>query len=730
MKKTVLIVLSALPICMFSQSSVKKATQYYNNYSYSKVVEKLEDKNQINTDAERRLAESYKMLGDYAKAELLYAKITNAPDKKSEDILAYAQILRMNSKYTEAQTQMDIYSSMFENDLRVKLYKANTAYAVDLLKDKGQFEIKNLVVNSEQQDFGVTFYKDQVVFASSKHDISAAKRSWNGNNLPYLDLYIGKVDDKSEIISTEKLNKLNKKYHEGPSSYSKDGSIVMYTQDNYKSKSTDGVRKLEMIESRFKDGKWGEKISFPLNNKEYSVGHPSLSADGNSLYFSSDMPGGKGGVDLYRVDRKADGTWGSAENLGDKINTEGNEMFPFIHESGLFFFSSDSRPGLGGLDVFVSQITDNQFSKVVNIGAPINGSKDDFTFVLNAEKTKGFFASNREGGKGDDDLYSFNLLKPFQFGKSIKGTAKDKTGTILANTQVELKDKNGVVLKTVTTNADGTYSFDVEAGKEFVLNGSKDAYLPGKNVANTLGEEDVVIANLILEKTTSLSLYALVTDAKTKSALEGVKITITDNATGKIINEFLTPTSGDYRKTLAENKIGDQLNYTLKLEHDGYLSKTVNFNYKITQPGEIKIHETLDLAMNKLEVGGDLATMIDIKPIYFDLGKFNIRKDAAIELDKIVKVMNDYPKMEVELGSHTDCRASAAFNEKLSDNRAKASAEYIKKSITNPERISGKGYGESKLKNGCACEGAVKSTCTEDEHQQNRRTEFIILKTQ
>jgi outer membrane protein OmpA-like peptidoglycan-associated protein len=730
MKKTVLIALSALPIFMYSQASVKKATQHYNNYSYSKVVEKLEDKSQINTDAERRLAESYKMLGDYSKAELLYAKIANAPDKKSEDILAYAQILRMNSKYTEAQTQMDMYSSMFENDLRVKLYQSNKTYAVDLLKDKGQFEVKNLAVNSEQQDFGVAFYKDQVVFASSKHDIGAAQRSWNGNNLPYLDLYIGKIDDKSEIISTEKLNKINKKYHEGPSSYSKDGSIVMYTQDNYKSKSTDGIRKLEMIESRFKDGKWGEKINFPLNNKEYSVGHPSLSADGNRLYFSSDMPGGKGGVDIYRVDRKADGTWGSAENLGAEINTEGNEMFPFIHESGLFFFSSDGRPGLGGLDVFVSQITDNQFSKVVNIGAPINGSKDDFTFVLNAEKTKGYFASNREGGKGDDDLYSFNLLKPFQFGKSIKGTAKDKTGTILANTQVDLKDKNGVVLKTVTTNADGTYSFDVEAGKEFVLNGSKDAYLPGKNIANTLGEEDVVIADVILEKTTSLSLYALVTDAKTKNALDGVKITITDNATGKIIKEFITPTSGDYRKTLAENKIGDQLNYTLKLERDGYLSKTVNFNYKITQPGEIKIHETLDLAMNKLEVGGDLATMIDIKPIYFDLGKFNIRKDAAIELDKIVKVMNDYPKMEVELGSHTDCRASAAFNEKLSDNRAKASAEYIKKSITNPERISGKGYGESKLKNGCACEGTVKSTCTEEEHQQNRRTEFIILKTQ
>ena len=730
MKKIYIIFCFILPISFFGQSSLKKANNHYNNYSYSKVVEKLEGTKQITTDSQRKLAESYKMIGKFLAADSLYSIIIQASDKTSQDIYAYAQILKMNAKYDEAQKQMDAYSALNAADSRTKLFNQNKTYTIDLLKDKGQFDVKNLAVNSTEQDFGVTYFKNEIVYTSSKHDINAAYRRWNGNNLPFLDLYIGKIEENGEITNSKKMSSLNKKYHEGPSSYNKAGTIIIYTQDNYQSKSSDGIRKLELMESTFKDGEWGEKIPFALNNKEYSVGHPSLSADGNTLYFASDMPGGIGGVDIYRVIRNADGTWGKAENLGEKINTEGNEMFPFVHESGMFFFSSDGRPGLGGLDVFVSQITDNQFSKVVNIGAPINGSKDDFTFVLNAEKTKGFFASNREGGKGDDDLYSFNLLKPFQFGKSIKGTAKDKTGTILANTQVDLKDKNGVVLKTVTTNADGTYNFDVEAGKEFVLNGSKDAYLPGKNIANTLGEEDVVIADVILEKTTSLSLYALVTDAKTKNALDGVKITITDNATGKIIKEFITPTSGDYRKTLAENKIGDQLNYTLKLERDGYLSKTVNFNYKITQPGEIKIHETLDLAMNKLEVGGDLATMIDIKPIYFDLGKFNIRKDAAIELDKIVKVMNDYPKMEVELGSHTDCRASAAFNEKLSDNRAKASAEYIKKSITNPERISGKGYGESKLKNGCACEGTVKSTCTEEEHQQNRRTEFIILKTQ
>jgi len=730
MKKIFIIFCFILPISFFGQSSLKKANNHYNNYSYTKVIEKLEgEKKQINTDAQRKLADSYKITGNFAAADSVYSIIMQASDKTPQDIYAYAQILKMNAKYAEAQKQMDAYSALNAADSRTKLFNQNKTYTIDLLKDKGQFEVKNLAVNSTEQDFGVTYFKNEIVYTSSKHDINAAYRRWNGNNLPFLDLYSGKLEENGEITNSKKMSSLNKKYHEGPASYNKTGNVIIYTQDNYQSKSSDGIRKLELMESTFKDGKWSEKIPFALNDKEYSVGHPSLSADGNTLYFASDMPGGIGGVDIYRVIRNADGTWGKAENLGEKINTEGNEMFPFVHESGMFFFSSDGRPGLGGLDVFVSQLKNNQFTKVINLGTPVNGSKDDFSFVLNEYKTKGYFASNREGGKGDDDIYSFNLLKQFQFGKTIKGLAVDKGGEILANVKVELVDDNGKLINTVVTDKNGAYSFDVENAGAYKLSGQKESYVSGKNNVSISEEQEFAEANVILEKDPGLSLVAIITDGVTKKALDGAKVAILEDG-NKPFDNFITKADQGYRKTLPNNKVGDKLNYKIKIEKLGYLTKEVDFNYFISKAGDINVHEALDITLSKLEVGGDLAKMIDIKPIYFDLGKFTIRKDAAVELDKIVKIMNEYPNMEVELGSHTDCRATAVFNEKLSGNRANASAEYIKKSITKPERISGKGYGESKLKNGCACEGTVKSKCTEEEHQQNRRTEFIILKAE
>jgi outer membrane protein OmpA-like peptidoglycan-associated protein len=729
MKKIYIIFCFILPISFFGQSSLKKANNHYNNYSYSKVVEKLEGTKQITTDSQRKLAESYKMIGKFLAADSLYSIIIQASDKTSQDIYAYAQILKMNAKYDEAQKQMDAYSALNAADSRTKLFNQNKTYTIDLLKDKGQFEVKNLDVNSPEQDFGVTYFKNEIVYTSSKHDINAAYRRWNGNNLPFLDLYIGKVEENGEITNSKKMSSLNKKYHEGPSSYNKAGTIIIYTQDNYQSKSSDGIRKLELMESTFKDGKWSEKIPFALNNKEYSVGHPSLSADGNILYFASDMPGGIGGVDIYRVIRNTDGTWSKAENLGDKINTEGNEMFPFINESGLFFFSSDGRPGLGGLDVFVSQLRNNQFAKVINVGTPVNGSKDDFSLVLNESKNKGYFASNRQGGKGDDDIYSFNLLKQFQFGKTIKGNAVDKSGEVLVDVKVELVDGNGKIINTVVTDKNGAYSFDVENSGTYKLSGQKESYISGKNNVSIAEEQEFAEANVILEKDPGLSLVAIITDGVTKKPIDGAKVTILENGNQPFDN-FITKTGESYRKALPNNKVGDKLNYKIKIEKSGYLTKEVDFNYLISKIGDINIHEALNITLSKLEVGADLAKMIDIKPIYFDLGKYTIRKDAAIELDKIVKIMNEYPNMEVELGSHTDCRATVVFNEKLSGNRANASSDYIKKSITKPERISGKGYGESKLKNGCACEGAVKSTCSEDEHQQNRRTEFIILKAE
>jgi outer membrane protein OmpA-like peptidoglycan-associated protein len=215
----------------------------------------------------------------------------------------------------------------------------------------------------------------------------------------------------------------------------------------------------------------------------------------------------------------------------------------------------------------------------------------------------------------------------------------------------------------------------------------------------------------------------LITDKKTSQSLDSVKMTITDNMTG-LTETFLTGPTGDYRKAVADKKLSERGSYNFTLEREGYLSKTLTYNIVFDKEGTYNVHSDLDISLEKIEVGEDLSKIIDIKPIYFDVNKSDIRPDAALELDKIVKVMNENPNMMVELGSHTDSRGSATSNASLSERRAQASAAYIKARITNPERITGKGYGETRLFNECA-DGVE---CSKEKHQENRRTEFIIVR--
>lgn len=716
-----------LPFIGLAQNSVKKADKLYQHYSYARVIERLDGKKDLSTQAHRELAESFKMMSNYTAAEEQLAIVVADSAKTAEDVLAYAQILKINAKYPEAKEQMATYAEMKKDENRVQLYQKNPNYLLELMRDQGQFKISHLDMNTEEQEFGATYAGNKIIFTSSRANIGVAMRKWNGNQLAFLDLYEAKIDSSSaNLVGIRKTSEMNKKYHEGPACFNSAATQVMITRNNYSSNSSDGVTKLELFEAVLKDGKWSDWRAFDYNNKEYSVGHPALNAAGDVLYFASDMPGGFGGVDLYKSTKNADGTWSKPENLGAQINTEGNEEFPTYNESGLLFFASDGQPGLGGLDVFVCKVTGNTYSKVTNLGMPVNTSKDDFSLVLDSAQKKGYFASNRDGGNGNDDIYSFDLLKPFMFGKVIEGVAKTPSGETLEEVAVTLSDAEGKIIATTITEKNGAYKFDVDDNTDFVLKGSKETFSNGKNTASTKSSENPVIADLVMDKAPTFALLALVTDQKTGAPLKDVAMKIT-NTKGETI-EYVTPESGDYKTALENAKIGDALNYKIELSKPGYLSKTVDFKKVIDAPGEIKVHEKLDLSLGKIEVGTDIGKLININPIYFDVNKFNIRPDAAIELDKIVKAMNEYPSMVIELGSHTDCRAPMAYNMNLSDKRAKASAAYVVSKGISKNRIYGKGYGESKLKNGCACEGVVKSTCSEEEHQQNRRTEFIIVK--
>jgi outer membrane protein OmpA-like peptidoglycan-associated protein/tetratricopeptide (TPR) repeat protein len=713
----------------FSQNAtIIKGDKYYNFYSYSESIEKFEQITDKTTEIKRKLAESYYHTGNYTKSEDYYSQLMTTEDKTPEDIYKYAYVLAINGKYSGSEIWMKKYAELVKNDSRAEMYTENPNFYSLLMKDKGQFTIKNLDINTKQEDFGTSYYNGKIVYASTRELIKPIKRIWNWNNLPFLDMYIAETDSSMQFKNVVNFRgKVNKKYHEGTATFSKDGNFMVFTRDNYGKKSSDNIIKLQMFSAEFKNGKWTEPIAMPFNNKEYSVGHPTLSGDGKTMIFASDMPGGYGGVDLYVTYRGDDGTWAAPKNLGKTVNTEGNEMFPFLHPDHILFFSSDGLPGLGGLDVFYSNAADlNNLSKPENLGIPVNSNTDDFAFILDDAQKSGYFSSNRATGKGDDDIYAFKLLKPFVFEKIIKGTAYDKKGNILSNVLVNLYDNVGNVAGTITTTETGKYEFHITNYVKYHLDGTKLQYSKGENTADATGDELVIISDLILEKTPAFSLYCVITDYETHQIIDSVKVLFTDNIKSKS-ETIITPGTGDFFRNLKDSKLNDSICYTLKMEKRGYLTEVATYSKKLDHEGQYNISEDLKISMKKITIGTDLGKMFGIKPIYFDLSKWNIRPDAALELDKIVTVMNENPDLVIELGSHTDCRGSYASNEKLSDRRAKASAEYIKARISKPERIYGKGYGESQLINKCACEGSTVVPCTEAEHQQNRRTEFKII---
>lgn len=580
-----------------------------------------------------------------------------------------------------------------------------------------RFKVTNLELNTNHSDIGPTFYHEQVVYATTRDKSSFVRRVWETNNLPYFDLQIANQTYGGELEGSKHFKRsFNKKYNEGPASFTKDGSFMAFTQNHYDAK---GVKKLNIVTSRLEGDKWTEPYLVTFNNPAYSVGHPALSSDGELMYFASDMPGGYGGTDIYFV-HKTDEGWGVPQNAGAKINTAGNEMFPYLHKDGMLFFSSNGHEGgLGGLDVYLAHLQGD----IEHLEAPVNSSADDFSFILTSDHSSGYFCSNREGGQGNDDIYYFTNSKKFEIVNYIKGVITDLDGVIMDDTQVFLLDKDGNQLASATTGADGAYMFNIEANKMYDLTTKKDRYFDTKETFSSV-KETQIIKDLQIVKDPGISLAGLVTDKKTGAPIPNAHVKIVDKTTGaaKTID---TDDKGKFISGIENKSLQERLNYEILVEADGYLTISRPYERLLDKEGVYDLAVESDLRMDRINAGvTKLEDLIEVNPIYFDLGKSTIRPHAAIELDKIVKVMNENPTLEIELGSHTDSRGSSAANIKLSDARAKASAEYIKSRINNPERIFGKGYGESQLIN--KCKDGVK--CSEEDHEMNRRTEFKIVK--
>ncbi|MBX2894429.1 MAG: OmpA family protein [Cyclobacteriaceae bacterium] len=773
LKYGLLFALLGLAAPAFAQLIVKRADKEYKQMHFATAATLYEEAvmSGAGTDAVYlKVADCYYKIKDWRNAEKYYAKA--ADTKKDEnDWFQYIQCLLQNGKSETALAHAQQFSTT-----SARIANIAATPRAKILADTVVNVVHFMEFNTPFSDFSPVAYKQGLVFVSSRHKGNLHKHVFGWNNTPFLNHYFIDTTGLSKYLhdhdfkredhvtyddpnlyaygerlhtdetrttsndtrttgyystyfrkrtdplyfgkEVEPFGAFNTKIHEGPLTFNSTQDLVVFTR-NHTIKSSTGVTNLNLLLSRWTGNAWSDTKPLPFNDVNYSVAHPAFNETTTYLYFASDMPGGLGGTDLYRVAYN-NGQWGTPENLGEPINTNGNEQFPFV-SNNILYFASDGHGGLGGLDIFAANLKNP--AQLKNMGYPINTNKDDFGFIVNTSGTAGFFSSNRHRTGLDDDIYSFIRTRPITFTTPVTIVVADRvTEKIIPGAIV----KPAANLRPCTTDERGLCVYEIEPGN-YTFTASKEKYLEGSEVL--VLQEDMPETTIKIYLTEfGNNLFCRVDDRVTELPIQDVTITVRDKKTGRTFITDNTSLKGEIRKKLENTKIGDVLHYTLRLERAGYLTKTIDFKFTITKPGEIAVHELMDIKMDKIDLGMDIGKVIHINPIYFDLGKASIRKDAAAELDKIVQVMNDNPNMIIELGSHTDCRSSAQYNLTLSDKRAKASAEYVISKGIARSRISGKGYGESKLVNDCACEGTVKSACSETEHQANRRTEFIIVK--
>ena len=685
-------------------------------YTYAiPLYEEYLEKHPNDTLSIRKLGDCYRLTNDYRNAEKCYGILVNKNMANAMDKFYYGQSLLNNGKPKDARKWM-----MESKDERGNNY----AKAIDNYKkfyaDTDIYITRLMPFNTEYAEFAPAIYGKGIVFSTNKYELQRIGKqdTWTGQQ--FLHLVLGREgDNKYESFASNDETKFNN----GPASFSNDGKTMVITVNNTDAKSDDAKRKLKLFFADFdaENKKWKELQPFKYNNDNYSCAHGSFSPNGNKFYFSSDMTGTLGGMDIF-ICQKTDTGWSKPMNAGHEINSMGTEVFPYMNTDGSLYYSSNGLMGMGGLDIYTSRLTSSgKWEEPRNMGAPINSPKDDFGLVFKDAKG-GYLSSNRDKGKGNDDIYSFS----FTF-INFRGKVRDKATKLpLANTTIKVVDDNLDVI-TVTTDNEGNYFIAARRNAMYAINADHENYKP--HAGKVFTDRDPLDYDIYMDRIPYFALKGVVTDAKTKLVLQGVKAVIQDlNNHNKIELDTLTNMEGAFLKLLIGKKVNDVLNISIELTKDGYLGRTLHYSAKLNTEGLIDLNDKLDLSLHKVEIGADLGTLIDLEPIFFDLGKYNIRPDAAKELDKIVKVLREYPTMVVELGSHSDCRGSAESNLILSDNRAKASAAYIVSRGIPAERIYGKGYGETRLKNKCECEGTKIVPCTDLEHQENRRTEFIIVK--
>ncbi len=722
MKHLYIIVFSLIFVAGYGQSKkTKVADRLFERFKYQEAIRAY--KRLLKSDRRdavyiyKKLGDAYEEISQPVEAEKWYAKAVYDTDNEPIYYFRYAMALRQNKKYDESIKWMNIYKQKTGmSDSRLQEFFKELDIVEKVKRDGPKAQLYGLSLNSKFTEYGGTYYENDKIVYTTNNILAKGKRRSSYDNLPFTDLMTAVRENQNDFVKSSSFDKnINTDFHESSPTFNKDFTVMFFTRNNLNPHKKNKVRDYNLkIFRSFKqaDGSWSKPEEVHFDSNDYNCAHPSLSPDGHTLYFASDMPGTLGKSDIYKVIVKDDWTLGEPENLGNKINTEGTETFPFVDQYGNLFFSSDGHAGLGGLDIFVAFFIEGKFFMLKNMGLPYNSSKDDFAFSINKEHNEGFISSNRLGGHGSDDIYMFKTsenIKPLIY---FVGHTKDDNDYVVPNTRVELYSDGKPVSKNISY-FDGRFTFLIDPMKNYEIRAHRKGYKDTIVKFNTYNlTSPRVEKDVILEQKQKIKVC--VADYETKEALDSVQVKIYGhNGHDERFVQYTKP-NGCLDFDVPLDRRHKDVFYEFEFRKKDYLPKRYNYKQKLGR-------DTLNwIKPNKQRV---YLIKLKLNPIYFDLDKSDIRPDAAAELDKIVALMKAHPEIKLSMESHTDSRNTKAYNLQLSQRRAKATMQYLIDHGIDPKRLKAKGFGETRLVNKCS--DGVK--CTEEEHQMNRRTEFMII---
>ncbi|NTW32080.1 MAG: OmpA family protein [Bacteroidetes bacterium] len=667
-------------------------------------------------DEARNIAQCYVITGNSIEAEKWLSKVLTFVGYLPKDVLSYANMLKSNSKFDEAIKQYQNYLKIQPSakDKVTELVKS-CKKAKEWIAIPEDYDVTNVKeLNSASSDFGLFPIGNGFIYTSDrllKRSSSSGNKIYGWTGKPYLKLNFVKKDKKGDFSSSPlSIESLDNGYHNGPGCFDANTNTIYFSRTKmvkitkkpinndptswYEySFNNDYLNRIEIYSAKYNNGVIDRVEPFKYNNVEmYSVGHPAISADGKTFYFVSDMDSGYGGTDIYYCTLKNNGEWSLPKNAGPVINSQGKELFPTIDKNNTLYFSSTENSVMGGLDLFYAKGSKDSWSVPQNLKYPINSTKDDFLIFYTDDST-GYFSSNRLGGVGDDDIYHFVKKNSTKKLKDTVIISKDTSAITLTDTSTvaQIITPVDTPIKTPTITPKVTPVKTPEKTQIITPPIKKPTITPIK---------PVIVSYIVKEKLKD----------NTYSLLEGVEIEI-KNLTNNTTKKVTTDKKGRFYYTA--DSISSLI---ITATRDGYYTQKKALSSKSKTKNDTISDEMIfeKIVLNKPVV---------IENIYYDYGKWDIKPASAVELNKIVKMMNDNPNIKIEMSSHTDSRSSSEFNDTLSQKRANAAAEYIISKGIESSRVKAFGYGETKLRNRCK-DGVI---CTEAEHALNRRTEFMVI---